>query len=112
MSDIPDLSNVDSGLLEHYGVKGMKWGVRRDQRVLDRLSNRVKEKREVQKALKQPSPDASRAQRLQTQAQRRGTSTLTNKELKDLNERLNLEKSYRELTTPKTSCSTRVWTWL
>lgn len=27
-------------LLWHYGVKGMKWGVRRDQAVLDRLAGR------------------------------------------------------------------------
>jgi hypothetical protein len=26
--------------LEHYGVKGMKWGVRRDQRTLDRAAGR------------------------------------------------------------------------
>lgn len=26
--------------LEHYGVKGMKWGVRRDQALLDRIAGR------------------------------------------------------------------------
>lgn len=31
--------SVDDALA-HYGVKGMKWGVRRDQAILDRISGR------------------------------------------------------------------------
>lgn len=38
-----------NGELYHYGVKGMKWGVRRSQKVLDRLSGRVKKSRENEK---------------------------------------------------------------
>jgi hypothetical protein len=32
---------LDEEALEHYGVKGMKWGVRRDQRSLDRAAGRT-----------------------------------------------------------------------
>ena len=32
------LSLEDQAFLQHYGVKGMKWGVRRDQATLDRLA--------------------------------------------------------------------------
>lgn len=31
---------LDEALLEHYGVKGMRWGVRRDQATLDRAAGR------------------------------------------------------------------------
>jgi hypothetical protein len=35
-------SLLDEAALEHYGVKGMKWGVRRDQSALDRAAGRTK----------------------------------------------------------------------
>jgi len=34
-------SLLDEDELAHYGVKGMKWGVRRDQRALDRAAGRT-----------------------------------------------------------------------
>lgn len=39
-------SLLDKTELEHYGVKGMKWGVRRSQRELDRAAGRTLEKGE------------------------------------------------------------------
>lgn len=40
------LAHFDNGEeLAHYGVKGMKWGVRRSQKELDRLAGRVSKKR-------------------------------------------------------------------
>ena len=39
--DQPIICSSDTALM-HYGVKGMKWGVRRSQSTLDRLSGRVK----------------------------------------------------------------------
>lgn len=71
-------------VLEHFGIRGMRWGVRR-QRGLD---GRV-------------SDDAARAETLRNVASTSGPRALTNKELQDLNQRLNLEQNYSRLTTPK-----------
>lgn len=65
MTDVNDF-------LEHYGVKGMRWGVRR-------RSTGAK-----------PSSDAKKVNKLKG----RPASTLTNKQLRDINARLNLEQQY------------------
>lgn len=70
--------------LKHYGVKGMRWGVRRKQgsdgRVKRETSTDFKEARTLAK--KRPSQ-------------------LTNAELRKLNERLQLEQNYSNLTSKK-----------
>lgn len=71
--------------LIHHGVKGMKWGVRRTQAQLDRAANR--------RASRSPSDDSRRASTLRKKPMR----ALSNKELKDVNERLNLEQNYSRL---------------
>lgn len=63
--------------LYHHGVKGMRWGVRRKK-------PRVSE-------------DAARAQRIR----KKSLSEMSNQELKDLNNRLNLERQYKDLTKKK-----------
>lgn len=55
--------------VEHFGVKGMKWGVRKKRR----------------------SADFNEAQRLR----KKNPDTLSNKELQTLNTRMNLEANYR-----------------
>lgn len=69
-------------VLEHYGVKGMRWGVRRTQAQIDAAS-----------------ADAQRKTSLQDTVKRNAGSTdpLSNADLKALNERLNLEQNYRQL---------------
>lgn len=69
--------------IAHYGVKGMRWGVRKS-----RTSSPVER-----------SEDSSRAQALLT----RPRASMSNKELRDLNERLQLEKTYSELTKQTTT---------
>lgn len=75
-----DLENLDDVVI-HYGVKGMKWGVRRSQAALDRAAGR------------RQSADARTAR----QNQARPVSELSNKELKALNERLQLEANNARL---------------
>lgn len=70
--------------LEHYGVKGMKWGVRKAKDTVSRL----RAKRESKY-----SDDYRRYK----SAKRRKTSELSNAELKDLINRGNLEQQYRNL---------------
>lgn len=67
--------------LEHYGVKGMRWGQRRKRGP----DGRVK------------STEAKRAEQILTKAKKKGKSSLTNKELGDLNKRLQLEQQYSKL---------------
>lgn len=63
--------------LAHYGVKGMKWGVRRTEKQLRFASDEAREAHSLKK---------------------RKAVELTNAELKRVNERLKLEQTYASLT--------------
>ena len=83
--------------LQHYGIKGMRWGVRRTpaQLAKNRGEKRVKDK---------ASTDSEAAGQLKARVKANSgdLSSLSNQELKDLNERMNLEKNYTTLkNTPK-----------
>jgi hypothetical protein len=72
--------------LEHHGVKGMRWGVRRSKRALERERKRSEfESRR--------SEDSRR----HTENAKKHPSQLSDKELKDLHNRLNTEKNVRQL---------------
>jgi len=79
--------NVEE-FLTHFGVKGMHWGVRKD-RGSSTPAPRAK-----------PSTDAARAEKISAKAEA-GAHTLTNKELKDLVNRMQLEQQYTKLNTPE-----------
>ena len=68
--------------LEHIGVKGMKWGVRRKS---SRSAEKSSDYKQVSSLRKKPA------------------SALSNKELKELNERLNLEQNFNRLNPGKVS---------
>lgn len=78
----PDSITTDAlvdDFLEHYGVKGMRWGKRK-------------------KVDREPaSDDASRAAELNDRLKKSGTSALTNKELQEVVTRMNLEQQYSRL---------------
>lgn len=74
--------------LAHYGIKGMKWGRRRYQNKDGSLTPAGRERY---------SEDSNEAYNLK----RKGVDRLSNKELKRLNERLNLEQNYRRLNPSK-----------
>ena len=85
MSQTESLAKVDD-VLEHFGIKGMKWGVRKAAR---------------------RSPGSEDAQRA-VEAKKKikaggGTKALSNKELQDLVTRMNLEQQYSNLTGNKQS---------
>lgn len=71
--------------LYHYGVLGMKWGTRRSQKQLDRLSRRSKKEKW--------SDDAIEAAKIKTKK----VSQMSNTELNKLNNRQNLERQHRQL---------------
>lgn len=90
--------------LEHYGVKGMKWGVRRTKAQLQRA--RVKDEggdvrmviiNNKTKKYTNEAPEATRKHELRGRAREFGTGALTNKELQDVVTRMNLEQSYSRL---------------
>jgi hypothetical protein len=70
-----------SDYISHYGIKGMKWGVRKDR-------TKRREKKRANYA-----EDYVQTRKLKS----KGYKNLSNRELKDLTRRLNLEKQYREL---------------
>ena len=70
--------------LYHFGVKGMKWGVRKDR------------KRSVStRRSKSDSKDYTETRDLL----KKSPNKLSNSELRKINERLNLEQQYANLTT-------------
>lgn len=69
--------------LEQYGVKGQKWGVRRDR--------------------PGPSDDAVRVEAAKSTIKRGGTQALSNKELQDVVTRMNLETQYGRLSAAQKS---------
>lgn len=70
--------------LAHHGVKGMKWGVRHD-----RKGSRVSRMRNY---------TGSKKSNALKEARRKDIDTMSNQELQDTINRLNLEKQYRSLT--------------
>lgn len=86
------MKTVDE-VLEHVGVRGMRWGVRKDR------TTRVKVGEEL-KTIKVPhntSTDAMKAHNASVMIKKHGLKALTNQELKDLNYRINLEQNFRKM---------------
>jgi hypothetical protein len=82
---------MNNNELYHYGVLGMKWGVRRSKAQLDRIGR---------KATKNGwSDDAKTAAEIKT----KNVKQMSNSELKKLNERIRLEREYSNLTTRQKS---------
>lgn len=79
--------------LAHYGVKGMRWGVRKK----DRGSSDDGPK----------SEDARRARTHRSTVKKGGTDALSNKELQELVTRLNLEQQYSRLNAETTTLGKR-----
>ena len=82
------MSDVDN-FLEHYGVKGMKWGVRR-------FSSR----KGKAKVTPRPSDEGKAARKILDKQKKFGTSSLTNHELRMVNARVKLEQEFHRLNPP------------
>lgn len=107
--------------LFHYGIKGMKWGVRRPDGPDGTVSSGVrrKEKREAKAAAKAEARggdeawkrpvtgDARSANNKRTRIKRHGTDALDNKELQSLVKRMNLEQQYSSLVENQKASSRR-----
>lgn len=78
-----------SDALTHYGVKGMKWGVRRSDAELAAASSAPKPKL---------SEDAKASNRAMAKIDRDGVGSLSNQELRSHLERMDLERRYYNTT--------------
>lgn len=99
--DVEEIEHVDrSGVfLAHYGVKGMKWGVRKERSAVE-VSTKTSPGRKVKASggkFHSPSEDAIRAAKTRQQAKKSTTDSLSNKELQELITRMNLEAQYKNL---------------
>ena len=96
---------TDKDILEHFGVKGMKWGVRRDKRPLSGYSVKVADKKPVKLHVgdRVMTPDAARAAELRKRSKAHGVSALNNDDIKFLSERIGLETKYMQLFPKKKS---------
>lgn len=75
------MNYYDDLSLTHFGVKGMRWGVRKKQ---EPVSTGV--------AKTPMSSDAALTSKIRTKARTSGMSSLSNEELFALNQRLQLER--------------------
>ena len=88
-------ADAASGVLSHYGVKGMKWGVTRTASQLARAAQqRRSDSVAAKKAAAEPSEDFKRT----LPSRSKPVSALSNQEIQDLVTRLNLEQNYARLT--------------
>lgn len=89
----------DEVVIRHYGVQGMKWGVRRDRTpepvvTITQPGKRVKSKGGKNQG---PSEDAVAVSTFHQTAKKSTTDALSTKELQQLVNRMQLEKQFAEL---------------
>lgn len=103
-SDSLQQSDIIDKFLEHFGVKGMHWGVRKADPI-PAGEVRVTQKKPGTRVTAAGGhsvpahPDAIRAATAKQKAKSSSTDSLSNKELQDLVTRLNLEQQYSRLAT-------------
>ncbi len=84
-------------IIEHYGTKGMKWGVRKRPSSSGRKSAKGQQKRDTT-GLKKGSDKGQKAPPTKKyKGSRKETRKLSDSELNDRLKRLNMEKQYRDL---------------
>lgn len=86
-----DTVGIVDGILKHYGVKGMHWGVRKVRERKARRGQRIAET---------ISDDARRAGEAFAKKKRTGIHSLSNQELRLMVDRMNLEQQYSRLAPP------------
>ena len=103
-------SDVVEAVLAQSGVKGMRWGVRRKATVGPREVIISDKRKKLKTSGGQGHPAHSDAVRARTSGQvarKSGYKALSNKELQDYNQRLNLELQAKRLRHQDSSAATR-----
>jgi len=86
-SGVMKQSDPVDAVLSHFGIKGMKWGVRRS----------------ASGARRPTSTDAKRVAAVKAKVQTHGRQSVSNKQLKDLVNRMNLEQQHANLSRQSSS---------
>lgn len=86
-------------ILEHFGIKGMHWGVRRSRAADGRVRGPSRPTRPG------ISSDAAKAKTSHTTAKTHGLDALSNPDLQHLVSRMNLEQQYTRLTSGEKTTS-------
>jgi 2'-5' RNA ligase len=103
---IAQTTDLGAEFLAHYGIKGMRWGHRKEAPAAVPASAmshvpqgaRRKTKIAVQGGENHPAhEDALKVAQAQAKLKKSGPSALSNKELRDMQERLNLERNVTQL---------------
>lgn len=99
---------VVEGTLEHYGVKGMRWGQRNASptpvTTVQKINAGPRAKTKVKAKggqASEASPDAVKAAAQKQKLKKSGTAALSNQELRELRDRLQLEEQTKQLAQPK-----------
>ena len=108
-----DFSDATATFLEHYGVKGMKWGVIRGPKALRKLNNPSKLKpntvelvpkpvtaktRHIQAKAKQLAEEENRRNNRNELVRKRDVTTMTDGEINAFLNRVQLEARYQQAT--------------
>lgn len=102
-NNLTHIDNVEN-FLEHFGVKGMRWGIRKED-AIPAGEVRVTQKKPGARVTTAGGhgvpahPDAIKAATSRQKAKSSSTDSLSNKELQELVTRLNLEQQYSRLAT-------------
>lgn len=86
-----NFQDVGKNFLEHYGIKGMRWGVRRTDAQLERASGESSNNTDT-------TPAGGKAPDSKTATKGRNPNDLTDKELQQVVNRINMEQQYARLT--------------
>lgn len=84
-------------VLEHFGVKGMKWGVRRDTSSAVTVIDRGKKLKTSGGRGRPAHPDAIKARSIGQIGKSSGLKSLSNRELEEYSRRLTLEANAKRL---------------
>ena len=82
-------------IIEHHGVKGMKWGVRKDRR------SSASRRRKTRATPKPPPKKPDRAQPSSKKYKKSDASKLSDKDLRERVNRMNMEKQYKDLISKR-----------
>lgn len=100
-------SAIIENILTHFGVKGMKWGVRRERSSAVTVSDRRKKIKTSGGRGLPAHPDALRAHRIGQVAKKSGLKAVSNQDLSIYANRLQLEQNVARLTSTQKSRSTK-----
>ena len=86
--------------LNHYGILGMKWGVRRYQNKDGTLTNAGKKRISKAEFSKSKTTEKASSNKGQPDSKKKSVHELTDEELNAAIKRIELEKRYADLTKP------------